>query len=85
MEEHQKELCRMLGLGTGLIGQASGKLNSWAEIYEAIGKLKERADRPQYVPQMPLPISSPMPLMNDNPNKHYHGQIVCYNNPCGWC
>lgn len=53
------------------------------EIYEAIGKLKERAERPQKeVVYFPNPVQ---PLMNNNPNLHYHNGSPCYNNPCVWC
>lgn len=91
MEEHQKELCRMLGLGTGLIGQASNKLNSWAEIYEAIGKLKERAEKPQKE-IVHFPSTNPTPLgygqlglYRTDPNLHYHNGNPCRNNHCVWC
>ena len=84
MEEHQKELCRMLGLGKGLIGQAINEPNSWAEIYEAIGKLKERAENPQKE-VVYFPNTGVMPLYNNEPNLHYHGIIPCRNNPCVWC
>lgn len=84
MEQHQKELCRMLGLGTGLVGEAVGKPNSWAEIYEAIGKLKERAEKPQKE-IVYFPSTNPMPLYNNDPNLHYHNGIPCRNNPCVWC
>lgn len=83
MEEHQKELCRMLGLGNGLVGKAVDSPNSWAEIYEAIGKLKERAERPQKE-IVYFPNTNPMPLSQD-PNLHYHNGIPCRNNPCLWC
>lgn len=60
MEEHQKELYKILGLGMGL----ADKSRSWAEIYAEIGRLKERAERipPEIIKY--IPSNEPMPLGN---------------------
>lgn len=73
MEENKKDLCKILDIAP---------TSSWAEIYTEIGRLKERASTPQKEYIFP---NNPMPLVDNNPNKHYHGQIPCYNNPCYWC
>lgn len=73
MEEHQKMLQKLLGLS---------EETNWAEIYEAIGKLKEKSNKPADIHYYPNPV---MPLVNNNPNLHYHGNSPCYNNPCVWC
>lgn len=89
MEEHQKELVKILGLnsGRGLVGSRIDTLPTWAEIYVEIGKLKEKAENPEkeirYYPSN-NPTNNPIPLVNNNPNLHYHGSIPCYNNPCVW-
>lgn len=61
MEEHQKELSKILGLSRGLTGSGNA---SWAEIYVEIGKLKERAERlpiKEYIPSYgTMPLSSPV-------------------------
>lgn len=41
MDEHQKNLSKMLGVSRGLTGSGEA---TWAEIYEAVGALKERAN-----------------------------------------
>ena len=58
---------------------------SWEEIFNEIGKLQERAEKPpveRYIPQNPSPL---MPLNQPNPNLHYHNGAPCYQNPCVWC
>lgn len=61
---------------------------SWAEIYEAIGKLKERANTPLQVPfnpNIPNGYVGCRPLTQQEPPHHYHnGNIKCFNNPCYW-
>lgn len=73
MNEHQEVLCKMLGLPTK---------GSWAEIYEAIGKLKERVEKPKEI--VYFPNTNPMPLTEYNLNLHYHNGMPCRNNSCVW-
>lgn len=77
---HQIELSKILDIETGLHGKKEPA--TWAEIYVAIGKLKERAEKNI----INVPHYESMPFINkDNPNLHYHNGMPCYNNPCVWC
>tara|TARA_R110000868_G_scaffold114344_3_gene306440 strand:- start:5504 stop:5740 length:237 start_codon:yes stop_codon:yes gene_type:complete len=78
MEEHQQQLCKMLDINP---------TSSWAEVYEAIGKLKERAEKPTEIKYFPSTTTMPLtiPAMPPNPNLHYHGTMPCYQSPCVWC
>lgn len=87
MEEQQIELRRILGIDKMVSEYGYSKKEptpaSWAEIYEAIGKLKERALNTQkeivYIPRISILQTT------GDPNLHYHNGIACRNNPCVWC
>lgn len=78
MEEHQKELSKILGIQMGISRNGPA---SWPEIYAEIGKLQERADKQPEIRY--FPSVDPMPL-SSQPNVHYHHGQPCYNNPCVW-
>jgi len=87
MEEHRKELSKILGLTKRFVNlNTKDELPSWAEIYTEIGRLKERADRPEpkmnEYPQNPSPVRL---LGETAPPFHYHNGSKCYLNPCVWC
>lgn len=78
--QHQEELTKILEITrTYLDGGLEGmnKPATWAEIYTAIGRLKERAEKPAEIRY--IPSSEPMPLgqPNFNPNLHYHTGTPC--------
>lgn len=83
IEDHRYILTKMLGIKTEQHPYREAEPATWAEIYEAIGKLKARAEDnqpshfhyPQYVQD---------PCGSNEPPHHYHGTHKCYNNPCLW-
>lgn len=84
--EHQIELSKILGLISPLKGyrEAEKDIATWAQIYEAIGRLKQRAEeanKPREITYIPTPQTT----TTNNPNLHYHGTHPCYQNPCVWC
>jgi hypothetical protein len=79
-KEHQEILTKMLGLERPYSSEIEPA--PWAEIYEAIGKLKERANQPPVEKWINCP--APTPLNVPHPNLHYHNGSPCYNNPCIW-
>ena len=82
--QHQEELTKILGLGNNDF-RTMKKTATWAEIYTAIGRLKERAEKPQEIRYVPSSEPHPLGQPNFNQNLHYHNGTPCYNNPCIWC
>jgi hypothetical protein len=66
-DEHQEILTKMLMLERPYSAEIEPA--SWAEIYEAIGKLKERANQPPQVIREPWPSQTmPLTYTTNHPN-----------------
>lgn len=81
-DEHKEILTKMLGLERPYSAEIEPA--SWAEIYEAIGSLKARANQPMQIPFNTNGYGGCQPLTQTEPAYHYHNGIKCFNNPCYW-